>query len=358
MTDRTNRFDFLRLLFASLVVVYHTVFLSSIAGTSLETQFGRLAEISIQGFFIISGMLVYGSLLRSNSIADYAAKRVRRLYPAYVVVILVPAVISLMLGGSLSQVGKYIGANLLFLNFLQPSLPGLFEGQRLTVVNGALWTLKIEVMFYMALPILGWVLAKVDQTGLKVAKWALLGLIYAGAEIWRAVIPNMDIPYAEQIARQLPGQMSFFVLGMMLWMLKDKLQTRLGLLGMAGLVLVAISFVPYLELFRAAGLGGIIFMLAYAPASKFAPKLNAARFGDLSYGVYITHFPIVNALVAAGVFAGAPWQGLLLAVVLVFIASLAMWHIVEKPALRRNSHYRKAGRARAKTVQSKKRSKQ
>ncbi len=339
MAIYTNRFDFLRLLFASIVFIYHAVALSSFTGANIEAQWGRLAEISIQGFFIISGMLVYGSLERAKNIFDYAAKRVRRLYPAYVVVILIPALISLMLGGGLAQIGKYVSANLLFLNFLQPTLPGLFEGQRFPAVNGALWTLKIEVMFYMALPLLGWILAKVER-----AKWGALILLYVGAEIWRIVIPNIDIPHATQIARQLPGQMSFFVIGMILWMLKDKLQSRLGLLGIVGLVLAVVSFAPYLEFLRAAGLGGLIFMLAYAPVSKFAPKLNAARFGDFSYGVYITHFPIINALVAGGVFAGVSWQGMGLAVLLVFAASAAMWHMVEKPFLRKNSHYRKAGR--------------
>jgi len=338
---RTNRFDFLRLLFASLVVVYHGVFLSSMAGANLEAQLGRLAEISIQGFFIISGMLVYGSLQNSKNISDYAAKRVRRLYPAYAVVILVPALISLVLGGGFAQVGKYVGANLLFLNFLEPTLPGLFEGQRSFVVNGALWTLKIEVMFYMSLPILGWVLAKLDQAGLKMAKWGVLVMIYGCAEIWRSVVPHMDIPYAAQLARQLPGQMSFFVVGMMLWILRDTLKAHLFACGLAGLICFGLSLLPNFEFLRAVGLGGLVFVLAYAPG----PKLNAARFGDLSYGVYITHFPIINALVAAGIFAGASWQGVGLAVLLVLAASLAMWHLVEKHFLRKNSHYRKAGRA-------------
>jgi peptidoglycan/LPS O-acetylase OafA/YrhL len=340
MQDRTNRFDFLRLLFAGMVFVFHAVALSSFANTNAEALLGRLAEISIQGFFIISGMLVYGSLNNSKNIADFAAKRIRRLYPAYMVVILTPALISLMLGGAPLHVGKYVAANLAFLNFLQPTLPGLFEGQRFPVVNGALWTLKIEVMFYMALPILGWVLAKAGQARFKMANWGLLVLIYIVAEIWRSVVPHLDIPHAAQIARQLPGQMSFFVTGMVLWMLKDNLQNRIGLIGILGVGVLAASFLPALEFLRAAGLGGLVFVLAYGPG----PKLNAARFGDLSYGVYITHFPIINGLIAVGVFASAPWTAMGLAALLVFAISWLLWHSVEKPALRMNSYYRMVGR--------------
>jgi len=34
------------------------------------------------------------------------------------------------------------------------------------------------------------------------------------------------------------------------------------------------------------------------------PRLfDAARFGDLSYGLYIVHFPIIQCVIAAGLFA-------------------------------------------------------
>ena len=41
---------------------------------------------------------------------------------------------------------------------MQPSLPGLFAGNPFREVNGALWTLKIEVLFYLVLPVLAWIL--------------------------------------------------------------------------------------------------------------------------------------------------------------------------------------------------------
>lgn len=330
----TNRFDFLRLLFASGVFVFHAVVLTNIwPDTHLESTLARMAELSIQGFFVISGALVFGSLQKSKSVGDYAEKRVRRLYPAYAVIILIPALISLLISGQFSQVLKYTGANLVFLNFLEPNLPGLFDGHRHSAVNGALWTLKIEVMFYMALPILGWILAKAGKL-----KWALLAAIYIGAELWRGIVPDLEIPYAAQIARQLPGQMSFFVVGMVLWELRDKAQKNASLLGLIGLVLLMGSFIPYLEFIRAIALGALVAGIAYMPGIS----LNAARFGDISYGVYITHFPIINGLVALGLFAASPWLGFALSGVLVVVSSLILWKFVERPFLRQDSHYRRA----------------
>ncbi|MBL4618266.1 MAG: acyltransferase [Robiginitomaculum sp.] len=331
MQQQINRFDFLRLLFACVVVFYHALVLSGIASIKLENLVALLAELSIQGFFIISGLLVYGSLVRSINIYDYAKKRVRRLYPAYVVIIVIPAFASLLMGGELFPVLKYLVANLGFLNFLAPTLPGLFEELRFPQVNGALWTLKIEVMFYILLPVLAWVL---DLSGR--SKWALLIAIYIFAEIWRVIIPLLDIPFAAQIGRQLPGQMSFFVIGMSIWLLRDSLRIHITKAGVLGVVLVLLSFLPSLEFLRAIGLGGVIFFISYLPG----PAINVARYGDLSYGVYITHFPIINLIVMAGFFADSVWGGLLMVAGLVAIASLSMWHLVEKPFLPRSSYYR------------------
>lgn len=57
------------------------------------------------------------------------------------------------------EVFKYVAANLVFLNFTHPNLPGLFESNSLQAINGALWTLKIEVMFYCWSRLLSWRLA-------------------------------------------------------------------------------------------------------------------------------------------------------------------------------------------------------
>lgn len=48
---------------------------------------------------------------------------------------------------------KYLGSNLLMLNWLQPSLPGTFTRCHMTAVDGALWTMKFELLFYVLLPL-------------------------------------------------------------------------------------------------------------------------------------------------------------------------------------------------------------
>jgi len=331
-----NRFDMLRLVFAGLVFVYHAIALPGLwAKMPIELVFGEIAELAIQGFFVISGALVYGSLMRSKGLADYAGKRLRRLYPAYIVVVLVPAFVALALTpAAIKSVGAYVGANLIFLNFLAPDLPGFFDGQRFAAVNGALWTLKIEVMFYLVLPILGWLVALAGRW-----KWVLLGSIYVAAEAWRAYWLAGHGGYDLAIARQLPGQMSFFVVGMVMWLMWDRLKPAPWGLFWGGVVILALTvWSDALIPLRGIGLGLVIAALAFGRG----PQVNAARYGDVSYGLYIIHFPIVQTFIAAGVFAFHPALGLAASFIIVLALSFAMWHHVEKRALRQSSHYRQA----------------
>jgi peptidoglycan/LPS O-acetylase OafA/YrhL len=293
----TNRFDLVRLVLASAVFVYHAFSLSAVQpGGENERALALLAELSIQGFFIVSGALVYGSYERSKSVSDYTGKRIRRLYPAYAVIILVPALIALVLatfgGQAFVDIARYVGANLVFLNFLEPNLPGLFEAQRFSAVNGALWTLKIEVMFYIAVPLIAWGLSRMGTLW-----WLGIGALILAAFAWREVM--LSVYESPVLARQLPGQMMFFAAGIVVWKVWPVLRAQSLPVLLIGTLFLALSLlVPNLEALRVLGLTGMIAGIAFLPG----PSLNAAAYGDVSYGVYIIHFPIVQALVAAGVF--------------------------------------------------------
>ncbi|MGH1420667.1 MAG: acyltransferase family protein [Hyphomonas sp.] len=330
-----NRFDLLRFAFAGLVMVYHAIALSGLAaGSRVELALSYFAEMSIQGFFILSGALVAGSLERSGSLVEYAMKRVRRLYPAYVVVILIPAAIALSFSGSFADVARYVGANLIFLNFLEPNLPGLFEDNRFMAVNGALWTLKIEVMFYACLPVLIWTMRRFGRW------WPmfLIGL-YVGGEAWRICTPILvDGAMGSAIARQLPGQMAYFACGIGMWKLWQGMPRLSFGVMICGIVATGVTlWFPALSVLRplawACAIAGVAFLPGWKPA--------ISRFGDVSYGLYITHFPIIQTMVAAGVFGVLGlWGGVIVAAVLVLVASFVLWHMVEKRALRPTSYYR------------------
>jgi peptidoglycan/LPS O-acetylase OafA/YrhL len=55
--------------------------------------------------------------------------------------------------------------------------------------------------------------------------------------------------------------------------------------------------------------------------------------------MYIAHFPILQLLITYGYFNASPWRGLLIALALVMVVAFLLWHGVEKPFLRKSSHY-------------------
>jgi peptidoglycan/LPS O-acetylase OafA/YrhL len=309
------------------------------SGTPGESALASMAEIGVQGFFVLSGYLVYASLERSSSLALYAEKRIRRLYPGYAAVVVVCALAALAVSpearANLGAVAAYLGWNLVFLNFMAPDLPGVFEANRFSEVNGALWTLKIEVMFYLILPLLAVLLRAAGRL-----KWLVLVLLYVGAEAWRIGFEALGAAQGSELltglARQLPGQMSFFVTGIAFHLIRLDVR-RLQLAGLAGLGVFVLSLLtPLGEPLRAVGLGALIIYLG----AGVARSVDAARFGDLSYGLYIVHFPIIQTVVAAGLFA-SPWVGVTVAAAASLAASLLLWHLIERPALRTDSAYRR-----------------
>ena len=153
-----NNLDFLRLFFALTVVFYH---ISALTHIPAFADFGKYLSgaYAVKSFFVISGMLIYRSHLKSSSLASYLEKRVRRIYPAYFTVVALAAVallpLSTLPASQYFGLGfwKYVAANLVF---LKPSgtLPGVFTSNSLQAVNGALWTLRVEVTFYLFVPVM------------------------------------------------------------------------------------------------------------------------------------------------------------------------------------------------------------
>ena len=66
---------------------------------------------------------------------------------------------------------------------------------------------------------------------------------------------------------------------------------------------------------------------------------NFGRYGDLSYCIYILHYQIVKILVSRGWYDASPYGALLLEAQLVVSGAFDSWHLIEKPFLRKSSHY-------------------
>lgn len=336
--NRDNCFDFLRCLFASIVLIAHIIAISSLAELQpLLPYFDTY--ISVTGFFIISGFLITQSFLRSDSLKLYFLKRGKRLLPAYWFVV-IGCAFGLSLVSTLPWEQyffskdwiAYLAANLSFLNFIHPSLPGVFESNLVNdaSVNPALWTLKIEVAFYIVLPLLLWLLKRSKHAWLWLVGIYVISVLYRNGLHYVAEISGKHIYTI--MARQLPGFMSYFAVGMGICLYKDRFLTLKNKLLFPAVLIYLLERCFDLEWLTPLCFGILVVWCAYS----LVFLNNFARFGDISYGVYIYHGPLIKLALTSGLFiALGTWLAMLLVVVLVIMVAFLSWHFLEKPILKR-----------------------
>jgi peptidoglycan/LPS O-acetylase OafA/YrhL len=311
---RKNNFDIVRLLLAAVVVLSHAFDLSQ--NPHLEWIERVLnARLAVEGFFAISGFLIFASYERCASLKEYFANRAWRILPGYWLSTLFCLAIAFSLG--CFHVGGFLAANLTFANFLHPGIPGVFErNPGNNAMNGALWTIKVEVMFYVAVPLIVWLCRRLRRD-------AVLWTLFALSVAFRIFV------HSEKLAIQLPGQLSFFIIGALIYY-------HLAWFKRHGTVLMIAALLMYLA-------NGWTGWFVLRPAAVAALTLGACqllphiegptRWGDFSYGTYILHYPIVQCVVASGLYGIHPWLALLVTLALATGAASFSWFVVEKPSL-------------------------
>lgn len=325
---RRNNFDLMRLLLAGVVLLVHSFELSGYRQLQFFADFLSSA-IAVKAFFVVSGFLIFMSYERSSSIGEYFKKRFLRIYPAYFLVVIFCSVglFSLSNEGLLSYFGsdwlQYLACNLTFLGFLHSWLPGVFELNKVSAVNGALWTIKIEVMFYFLVPLVG-CLFKIYSRIVILVFIYLLSFIYSVYFDWLADITGFG--FYSELSRQLPGQLMYFMAGAFFYYYLSFFERFVGFfVGFALVVFFVGLFCGVLTFFEPIAIAVLVcFFGLYCYAGNFG------KYGDFSYGVYIIHFPVIQVVLSLGDFVDSPWLFLLLVVFLVGLGAVLLWNIVEK----------------------------
>ncbi len=343
--DRRNNFDLLRLLAAASVIFSHA-FLLGEGREDIEPLMRLTGGQTILGvvgvfvFFVISGFLVTMSFEETASAPRFLLKRALRIYPAFIVCLLVSA---LALGPLVSALPaadyfrqpdtwRYVAWNLL-MDADQNSLPGVwFSGFSAgSVVDGPLWTLPCEILMYLLVLAMG--MARL----LRLKAIALL--IVAGLVcVW------FDTTSIDGVLPSAGWLLPFFAAGMALYRLKDSgiFRADIALAACAGLV-VSAALHMFLLLFPL--FGG--YLVIYLALEKRLPLVPAARWGDLSYGLYIYGWPVEQMVVRLSG-GQAPWgRVFLISLPLAAGCAFLSWHLVEKRALALKPRRAAPGPARA-----------
>ncbi len=324
-----NCFDFIRYFFAFSLFVVHFCTICDI------DQFWFVSGgTRVKAFFTLSGFLVFYSLASKRDLRGYIDKRLRRILPAYTAAVLlclfVGAVFTTLPLGRFFSEGatwKYLAANLCFLNFLQPTLPGVFESNPLPFLNGSLWSMKVEVFFYVTAPVVYYLMTRFN-------KHAVLLLVYAVCFAYNAWFDHLyaltgDARYFH--LRVQVGSFIYFYAGVILLVyFRHFMRLRRYVLPLAAVLYFTREWVEPFCWVESLTFACLLVGFAYG----VRPLNFLRRFDNVSYGIYLYHFPLIQAAVCMGWAARSmalTFVGCLVATVL--LATLS-WYGLEKPVLR------------------------
>jgi peptidoglycan/LPS O-acetylase OafA/YrhL len=326
-------FDLLRLLAASVVLLYHSrgVEAGDIQADPLFKFSGGFIQsglLAVLVFFAISGFLVTPGLIRSRDAVVYLVHRAVRIFPALFVVVLVtmlalgPALTVRPLASYFADPDVYRYAkNAITLSVRY--LPGVLGPDgRPIIVNGALWTLYFEVLSYLALALMC-VLRRLRPEAFLILFLAAYA-IYVSVTLDREIAAAMPDRFVTFI-----GLFVYFAAGAALFACREYLPYSKGLaFGALALVVIALPV----------GMGPVVLpiCLPYVIVVCGLSRPVGVSFvkQDLSYGLYLIHAPVLVTLIVMCPFVKTWWMAAAIALPVTMVLSYLSWTYIEAPVLR------------------------
>ncbi|WP_213134990.1 acyltransferase family protein [Citrobacter sp. FP75] len=321
-----DNFDLVRLLLAFGILLVHA---AGITDTQeLNFIFNYLTgDTLVKCFFVISGYLVTKSYYRDSGV-NFFIKRALRVFPAYLFVVFAAVcmgaiITSYSLGEFFSNKStlRYILFNTISLNFLADSLPGVFVHNPLRSVDGSLWTIKSEIILYSSMPFYHFLFKRVGFT--------TFFIIFLGAFGWVYYFLYVHHTPSRVLAMQFVGLALYYYGGVLFASLKNEKKAisftflySLGLHWLISFPLARFLIEPALVV------SGILFICLALPCIA-----NLQKIGDLSYGIYLYNFPVIQVICNYGFFKTSPYTALLLSTIFTIGMALFSWNIIEKKSL-------------------------
>ncbi|PYE18158.1 peptidoglycan/LPS O-acetylase OafA/YrhL [Williamsia limnetica] len=369
----------MRALAAVGVMTTHVAFQTgAVDGSILGAVWGRF-DMAVALFFALSGFLLWRphadaarDLARKPpGVVRYLRHRVVRIWPAYVVVVVV--VLMLLPDARPASATVWL-ANL--------TLTQVFVPLSLTAGLTQMWSLSVEVSFYLALPLFAWLLVRLRGER---ARWRI-PLLLAAAVLslgWAWVADALPLAAGVEAKNWLPGHLPWFISGLILAELvvsrSGTVAARMGSRPwpMAGVAAVAFAL-SCTELAGPTGLaplapwqfavkmvlGAVLGFALLGPLVLGPPRphpfLDSApmqALGRWSYAIFIWHLAVLAAVFPlAGVipFSGSMALVWCLTLLLTIGVSAASYSWIEDPArrwLRRSERRSAAARSAATTSQ-------
>jgi peptidoglycan/LPS O-acetylase OafA/YrhL len=322
-------FDYLRIGLSLAVLGWHSIGLST-GSVELDAAlwsgpFRFLPSAIIPVFFALSGFLVAGSLER-NRLHQFITLRFMRLIPALAVEIALSALFLGLIFTTLPKL-EYLSSTQLYAYFLNIigdihfELPGVFKDNPFPgFVNGQLWTIPFELECYLAL-----ILLSVSTLLKRRLAFVTVVVCLALALTARILSGHPVDPTTHPPGRAM---VFCFLAAVGLYLYRDVVpySSFLGAVSaVASAVLLQIPDTSYLAAFP----------IAYLTVWLGLMRPPAIPFGDLSYGVYLFHWPIQQTIVHLFPGVRSWWLLTLISLPLSMGFAWLSWTLIEKPTLTR-----------------------
>lgn len=325
-----NNFDFLRLIFSSAVIFSHSFTLvgkEEFFTMITNNQLG-LGGISVNVFFTLSGYLIFISLKYSKTIKNYLWKRLLRLYPALIILVLVTMIILPILytGGNIFSEASYRSYpnRVLSLYKIQYEVNHVFETNPYPkAINGSLWSLSYEFTMYIVLLLL-FPFRKNKSSFILI----IIGFIVSYAlHIFRPELlsKSLSIIYLDSV--ELYRLSTYFLAGSLLSFIDLKSINSFTLRVILFLFLIASLYFNFFK-FVAPFVLPILILLIGILKTNYISTIGE-KFGDISYGVYIYGFLVQQCLM--NYFKLNVFELTCYSLIITFLLAYLSWHLIEKP---------------------------
>lgn len=340
-----NGFGLLRLCMASLVIVQHSLALTDRATAATIGPFELLwranfGDVAVGGFFALSGFLLWSSVHR-HSPRRFIRLRMFRLFPGYWAALLVVAFLLaplIALAAGTTDGYRLLGANSavtyvlsnLGLIVIQPSIGEVLSANPYPhSLDGSFWTLMPEFLCYLALLVVTVVAAKFGLRDWRVPLAVALAAL-AATTVSGVALTGQLAQYAVAVLSLASAFFFGSTLAGLSWDARARPVHMLLAAAALALMLVFGLWVPL----GPPVLAFFVITLGSVLRSGWPTKVGTRT--DISYGVYLYHFPVIQLLVAMGVVGASAWFSYFvlcpLALLLTVPIALASWYAVEGPA--------------------------
>lgn len=330
--SRITAFEGLRAVAIILVFFVHfnAIFGGTIRPGSLTRSLVQFAanggHSGVELFFLISGYLIYGIVLRPPfSFFPFVMRRILRIYPTFLAVFAVYVLIS-RLDPSVSKIPAGAAPAFAFLAQNVLLMPGLFQTTALITVA---WTLSYEFAFYLSTPLVVY--------GLRMAKWAPVSRIAVLIAMGVLLLASPHYRLVAMCSGALLYEVNALGVSGTAW------GEKVTILIAAGTLIFACSS-PVADLNRTkefvvvAGFFLVGRYVFFEGAIQWFLSIDWLRWlGNISYSFYLAHGLALHALAAVWKPVNAGPFATLLTLILSFgiaiVFSLALFLLVERPSL-------------------------